>query len=220
MYRTSASKSRPSRGCAYTRLWTEKPLRLHDSSRSIRSWLSSPWPRSSPHLVPEQLLGGSLVYVRHRDPLPGTRPSPLRRPLGSARWAQPSPLAGEGHQELLRALAALHTSEAVVPDTAVEIACHSPIRETAPIAILPLEPLLPHRLDPLVERVEKSPQGRLPGIPRPVDATGALHVPPEAGERDTGSPRRRTIRLRGPSLDRWGARRGPKAGAGRSSSAL
>ena len=55
--------------------------------------------------------------------------------------------------------------------------------------------ILSQPLDPLVVGVEKTPKRRLSEVPRPVDATGALHVPPEAGGRDTGKKRRRTLRL-------------------------
>jgi hypothetical protein len=70
--------------------------------------------------------------------------------------------------------------------------------EDPPETVLPLVPLLPRRLHPLVQGVEKTPQRCLPGIPRPVDATGALHVPPEAGSgRDAGGSRQRRIRRSG-----------------------
>jgi hypothetical protein len=104
----------------------------------------------------------------------------------------------EGHQELLWALSASHTGEAAAPIATIEVACHHLVREPPPEAVPPLEPLLPLPLDAFVERVEKAPKRRLPGVPRPIDATGALHVPPEAGSgRDAGGSRRRTIRRSG-----------------------
>jgi hypothetical protein len=62
MYRTSASNSLPSPGCAKTRLCTEKPLRRHDRSRSIRSSLNSPRRRSSTNTLwaSPHVLGGPV----------------------------------------------------------------------------------------------------------------------------------------------------------------
>ncbi len=56
------------RGWTKTRLCTEKPLRLHESSNSIRSWLSSPLRRSRANLVSEELLGRSFVHIHRVDP--------------------------------------------------------------------------------------------------------------------------------------------------------
>ena len=93
---------------------------------------------------------------------------------------------------------------------------HGLVRQAPPEAVPALEPLLPRPLHSLVEGVEKTPKRRLPGIPRPVDATGALHVPPEAGSgRDAGGSRRRTIRRSGDKTGSGGCpRRSGKVTAG------
>jgi hypothetical protein len=155
--------------------------------------------------VHTQHLGGRedpLGVAHVLDDLVSEERRQLRGPLGPARGAQTPPLAGEGHQELLRALAAPHPRKAVVPDPTVEVAGHRLVRQPPPEAVLPLEPLLPRPLHPLVEGVEKTPKRRLPGVPGPIDTTGVLHFPPEAGSgRDAGKSCRRTLRLRTPSLD-------------------
>jgi len=66
----------------------------------------------------------------------------------------------------------------------------------------------------LGSRVEVRVRVRLPGIPRPVDATGELHSQPEAVGRGAGRKARRTLRLREPSLGDEPAQPGP--GVGRS----
>ena len=124
----------------------------------------------------------------------------LRRPLGSARGAQPSSLAGKRHQELLGTAPAANPREAALPNATVEVARDHIVHESSPEAVVALEALLPRALDPVVERIEETVERRLPRIPRSVGPATDLHAQPEAGGRDAGSKRRWTLRLRGRSL--------------------
>src|SRR5918994_2769773 len=99
--------------------------------------------------------------------------------------------------------------------------CHSrgsarpPRPRDPPEAVAALEALLPRALDSVVERVQKAEPRRLPGIARPVDATGDLHSQPEAGGRGAGRKARRTLRLSAPSLGHEPAQPGPGVDAER-----
>jgi hypothetical protein len=140
------------------------PIR-RTTSCSICSWLSRPRPRSSPSTL-----------CRNSSPPPAW---PRTRGTDRAPCRRRPPGASAGNVGTAPAHAA------------VEVAGHRPVREPPPEDVLALV-LLPRSLHPLTERVEKTAKGCIPGIPRPVDATGALHVPPEAGSgRGDGGSRRR-----------------------------
>jgi hypothetical protein len=77
-------------------------------------------------------------------------------------------------------------AKAALPQTAREVARHDLVHQTPPAAVAALEALLPHALDPLVERVEETVEPCLSGIPRLVDPAGDLHAQPQAGGRVAG----------------------------------
>jgi hypothetical protein len=116
----------------------------------------------------------------------------LGRPLGATGGTHSSTLAGEGDQVLLGTPPAANPCEAALPETAREIARHDLVHETPPEAVAALEALLPRALDPLVERLEKTVERCLPGIPGSVDPASDLHAQHEPGGRGTGGKRRRT----------------------------
>jgi hypothetical protein len=100
----------------------------------------------------------------------------LRRALGSTGRAHPTALARERDQELLGTAPAANAREACLPDPADAVSRDHLVHQTPPEAVAALEALFPLTFDPLVERVEKTVERRLPRIPRLVDPAGDLHT--------------------------------------------
>jgi hypothetical protein len=83
-----------------------------------------------------------------------------RRPaLGGARRAQVTGLARKGEQVLGVTLRALDAGETVLEKAAVLVPPHLLVDQAAPVAVPPLEALLPLRLDLVEVGLDKSVQG-------------------------------------------------------------
>jgi len=90
------------------------------------------------------------------------------RALRSARRAQITGLAREGQQILLGTVGAAHPGEPVLEQAAVQVAPNLLVDEPTPVPILPLESLLPLRLNLVEMGLEEAVQGCGPRRPRPV----------------------------------------------------
>jgi hypothetical protein len=107
--------------------------------------------------------------------------------LGGARGAQLALLAGERDEHLVAALSTANACEALLPDTAVEVAGDRGVPAALPEAVARLEALLPDELDGLVEGLEELVQRGLARAPEPVDLRAALHAATTAGGRQSGT---------------------------------
>ncbi len=96
-----------------------------------------------------------------------------RRPLRRARRAQLPRLAREREQVLLSAFGTPDPGEAVLEQTAVEVAQNLLVDEAPPEPVPALEALLPLPPDLLEVRFEEAIQGCRAGIPRAVDGRTA-----------------------------------------------
>lgn len=94
------------------------------------------------------------------------------RALRSARRAQITGLAREGQQILLGTVGAAHPGEPVLEQAAVQVAPNLLVDEPTPVPILPLESLLPLRLNLVEMGLEEAVQGCGPRRSRPVQAPG------------------------------------------------